>query len=84
LNSGDTIDNSIFIARKNAVAHGEPSRLMILEQMHGCDVKNVDDIVRLMNNREASLDQYKKASTFITEVLAKFNSEFPSKNNPGQ
>jgi len=27
-------------------------------------------------DREESLDQYKKASTFIIKVLAKFNSEF--------
>jgi len=78
LNPGDTIDNSIFIARRNALAHGDPKRLIILEQMHGYVVNDINDIVRLMNNKEASLDQYKKASTFIIYVLAKFNSEFPS------
>jgi hypothetical protein len=76
LNPGDTIDNAIFIARRNAAAHGDPMRLIILKQMHGYVVNNIDDIVRLMNNGEESLDQYKKASTFIIEVLAKFNSEF--------
>jgi len=84
LNPGDTIDNSIFIARRNAVAHGDPKRLIILKQMHGYVVNDINDIVRLMNNGEESLDQYKKASTFIIEVLAKFNSEFPSRNNPGE
>jgi hypothetical protein len=82
LNPGDTIDNSIFIARRNAVAHGDPQRLIILEQMHGYVVNDVDDIMRLMNHKKASLDQYKKASTFIIAVLAKFNSEFPTLNNP--
>jgi len=84
LNPGDTIDNSIFIARRNALAHGDPKRLIILEQMHGYVVNDNNDIVRHRNNGEESLDQYKKASTFIIEVLAKFNSEFPSRNNPGE
>jgi hypothetical protein len=78
LNPGDAIDNAIFIARRNAVAHGDPMRLIILKQMHGYVVNDINDIVWLMNNGEESLDQYKKASTFIIYVLAKFNSEFPS------
>ena len=78
LNPGDAIDNAIFIARRNAATHGDPKRLIILKQMHGYVVNDINDIVRLMNNGEESLDQYKKASTFIIYVLAKFNSEFPS------
>ncbi len=76
LNPIDTFDNNIFIQRRNAAAHGDFSRLPIVEQLHGYVVCGKNDLLQLMTNKDAALDQYDKASKFIVDVIDKFNKRF--------
>jgi hypothetical protein len=76
LNAGDTLDKNVFIDRRNASAHGDFSRILIIEQLHGYVVNAVNDMVKLMNNRTASLDQYTKASNFMVNVIKEFNNKY--------
>ena len=73
LNSSDTFDTSIFVSRRNAAAHGDFSRILIEEQLHGYVVSGPGDLARLVSNKDASLDQYSKASNFIIETLKIFD-----------
>ncbi len=73
LNPRDTLCNNIFIARRNAAAHGDFSRLPIVEQLHGYVVSEPSDLLKLRTNKEAALDQYNKASKFIVNVIKEFN-----------
>ncbi len=77
LNQGDNFDNSIFIGRRNAAAHGDFSRILIEEQMHGYTIKDPNDLIKLINNKDASLDQYSKASDFIVEAFKIFDQRYP-------
>ena len=76
LKPSDTFDTSIFVSRRNAVAHGDFSRILIEEQLHGYVVSSPDDLARMINNKEASLDQYSKASDFIIETLKIFDQSY--------
>ena len=76
LNPGDTLDTSIFVSRRNASAHCDFSRILILQQLHGYVVSGPDDVARLVNNKDASLDQYKKASAFIIATLKIFDQRY--------
>ena len=77
LNPKDNFDNSIFIGRRNASAHGDFSRILIEEQMHGYIIKDPNDLIKLINNKDASLDQYSKASDFIVEAFKIFDQRYP-------
>ena len=76
LNQGDSFDTSIFVSRRNAAAHGDFSRILIEEQLHGYVVNGPDDLARLVNNKKASLDQYSKASNFIIETLKIYDQRY--------
>lgn len=83
LNPGDQLEKSIFVERRNAVAHGDPARMLIIEQLHGYVINTPNDMAELMNNRKSAFDQYKMASTFILSVFSKFDKDFPPKGiNP--
>ena len=66
-----------FIGRRNASAHGDFSRILIEEQMHGYIIKDPNDLIKLINNKDASLDQYSKASDFIVEAFKIFDQRYP-------
>ncbi len=78
LNPGDTICNNVFVERRNAAAHGDFSRLPLIEQRHGYIISDPDDLSKLMSNKNTALDQYSKASKFIVNVINKFNKEYTS------
>jgi len=78
LNPGDTICNNVFVERRNAAAHGDFSRLPLIEQRHGYIISDPDDLSKLMGNKNTALDQYGKASKFIVNVINKFNKEYTS------
>ena len=77
LNPGDQLEKSIFVERRNAVAHGDPARMLIIEQLHGYVINTPNDMAELMKNRKSAFDQYKMASTFILSVFSKFDKDFP-------
>ena len=77
LNQGDTLDNCIFISRRNAAAHGDFSRILIIEQLHGQVAKDINRLLSLTTNKDACFDQYKKAYMFILGALTKFNNLYP-------
>ena len=66
----------VFASRRKAAAHGDFSRILIVEQFHGYVVNDVYDLVKLMNNKIASFDQYTKASNFIINVINEFNKKY--------
>ncbi len=76
LNPSDTFDTSIFVSRRNASAHGDFSRILIEEQLHGYVVSGPGDLAGLVSNKDASLDQYSKASDFIIETLKIFDQRY--------
>lgn len=82
VNANDTLDKSIFVGRRNAAARGDFSRILIEEQIHGYIVNNPDDLVKIVNNRIASLDQYSKASDFITNTMSIFDRCYKSISSP--
>lgn len=70
------IDKNVFIERRNAAAHGDFSRLPIVEQLHGYVPNGINDLLKLQTNKDAALDQYDKASKFIVNVIGNFNKEY--------
>lgn len=76
LNPSDSVDKNIFIDRRNAAAHGVFTRIPILEQEHGYIPNDINDLLKLMTNKDASLDQYTKASNFIVNVINEFNKKY--------
>ena len=78
LNTSDTLEHCVFISRRNAAAHGDFSRITIVEQLHGYTLdEDPNTLFRLTTNKEACLDQYKKASEFTKAVIEKFNQLYP-------
>ena len=75
-NLTDTPEKIVFASRRKAAAHGDFSRILIVEQFHGYVVNDVYDLVKLMNNKIASFDQYTKASNFIINVINEFNKKY--------
>ena len=74
LNTNDTPEHCVFISRRNAAAHGDFSRITIVEQLHGYVLdEDPNTLFRLTTNKEACLDQYKKASEFTRAVIKRFN-----------
>ncbi|MFG1545409.1 MAG: hypothetical protein AAE976_02790 [Thermoplasmataceae archaeon] len=78
LNINDTICKNVFIERRKAAAHGDFSRLPIVEQLHGYVVSGPNDLFKLQTNKDAALDQYDKASKFIVNVINEFNRKYAS------
>ena len=78
LNADDTIEHCVFISRRNAAAHGDFSRITIVEQLHGYRLdEDPNTLFNLTSNREACLDQYKKASEFTKTAIKRFNQLYP-------
>lgn len=76
LNDQDILEKNVFVERRNASAHGDFSRIPIVQQLHGYVVSDPNDLFKLYNNKEAALDQYKKASNFIISVINEFNKRY--------
>lgn len=78
MNDGDSLENCVFISRRNAAAHGDFLRIPIVEQLHGHKLVDYpNDLFKLLTNKDACLDQYKKASEFTKNVIEKFNTIYP-------
>ncbi|QRF75978.1 hypothetical protein Thermo_01488 [Thermoplasmatales archaeon] len=78
LNEKDTFEHCVFISRRNAAAHGDFSRITIVEQLHGYVLDDdPNTLLKLTTNKDACLDQYKKASEFTKEVIKRFGQLYP-------
>lgn len=72
----DPPDESAFVQRRNAAAHGVMTRLLLIEQVHGYVIDKDEDWWPLINNKHSAFEQYRSASDFMIDTFKVFTEEY--------
>jgi hypothetical protein len=83
LDSNESFDSCLFVARRHAMAHSRFERIDLMEQARSF-VTQVTPSPYPMFDQSSSLDQYKKASAFISKTFERFGAVYGSSLNRPQ
>lgn len=77
LDSNESFDNCAFVSRRHAIAHARFERLDLIEQSHSFVTSPVPNPYPAFD-QQMSLDQYRKASRFISLTFERFAAVYGS------
>jgi len=77
LDSNESLDNCVFVARRHAMAHARFERTDLIEQSHS-SLTHATPNPYPMFDQSSSLDQYQKASSFIAGTFERFGTKYGS------